>query len=338
MDILIDNKKISNISFDETGMNSFGYENINEVFFDVFEIRSKEFDLVKEKKGEFNGFPIIEMDLTVDNQIFKNVRFVLKEQNKISINPNLLDYTTAVVQESVTRKLKNGKTQKVTKKKKTITENTSLDIEKVKKDYKNIAGFESIENNKNELISSLRSEIIENIKQEIKMGVISEMMKTEIQSNFNTILDKKENNGKLTKIVESYNTSFRNEIIQLAEKLAKRESLRYVESGGGTNAVQYANGGTMNGTLVVNGTLSATHIVSPNSGKKVFDIVGNGVDQTFILSHNFNTRNVIVNVYEKATQAVVICYVEHTTLNTVTIDVGSILPDGQDLYTAVIIS
>lgn len=338
MDILIDNKKISNISFDETGMNSFGYENLNEVFFDVYEIQSKEFDLVKEKKGEFNGFPIIEMDLTVDDQIFKNVRFVLKEQNKISINPNLLDYTTAVVQEKVSKKPKKGKTSKVVKNKKPITENVSHDIEKVKKDYKNISGLDSVEKNKNDLVSSLKSEILENLKEEIKMGVISEMMKTEIQSNFNTILDKKENNGKLTRIVENYNTSFRNEIIQLAEKLAKRESLRYVESGGGTNAVQYANGGTMNGTLVINGTLSATHIVSPNSGKKVFDIVGNGVDQTFILSHNFNTRNVIVNVYEKATQAVVICYVEHTTLNTVTIDIGSIIPDGEDLYTAVIIS
>jgi len=353
VDILIDNKKISNISFDETGMNSFGYENINEVFFDIFEIKSKEFDLVKEKKGEFNGSPIIEMDLTVDNQIFKNVKFVLKEQSKISVNPNLLDYTTAIIKEKVSKKPKNKKSTKTTKPTKTskakkiIKEDVLPDLKETQEEYKKISGLESIEKNKNEFLSSLKSELLENIKQEIQMGVISEMMQSHIKSNFSDLLDENKNNGKLGKIFESYNTSFRNDIIQLSEKLAKRESLRYAESGGGSNATQYANGGTINGNLIINGTLSASHISSPDvigssggssTNKKVFNIVGDGINQQFILNHDFNTYDVMVTVYEKFTKAVVLCYVEHTTLNTVTIDVGSIIPNGQDLYTAVIIS
>jgi hypothetical protein len=87
--VLLDNHKISEYSFVEEGMNSLGYESLNEVFFDVYEIKSKYLDLVKEKKGDFNGNPIIEADLKIKDQIFKNVRFILTKENKVKINPNL---------------------------------------------------------------------------------------------------------------------------------------------------------------------------------------------------------------------------------------------------------
>ena len=99
MQVLLDNNTISEYSFIKEGMNSLGYENLNEVFFDVFEIKSKHLDLVKEKKGDFNGNPIIEVDLRIKNEIFKNVRFILKKESGIKINPNLLDYTKVVVYE-----------------------------------------------------------------------------------------------------------------------------------------------------------------------------------------------------------------------------------------------
>jgi hypothetical protein len=98
--VLLDNNTISEYSFIKEGMNSLGYENLNEVFFDVFEIKSKNLDLVKEKKGDFNGNPIIEVDLQIKNEIFKNVRFVLTKESGIKINPSLLDYTKVVVYEN----------------------------------------------------------------------------------------------------------------------------------------------------------------------------------------------------------------------------------------------
>ena len=53
MQILLDNNKISNFSIINDGMNTLGYESLNEVFFDVYEIKSNGLDLVKEKRGEF---------------------------------------------------------------------------------------------------------------------------------------------------------------------------------------------------------------------------------------------------------------------------------------------
>jgi hypothetical protein len=92
--ILLDNNKISNFSIIEDGMNSLGYENLNEVFFDVYVIKSNGIELIKEKKGEFNGNPIIEIDLHIKNKTYKNVQFVLTKENKININPNLLNNKT----------------------------------------------------------------------------------------------------------------------------------------------------------------------------------------------------------------------------------------------------
>lgn len=78
-------------------MNSFGYESLNEVFFDVFEIKGKNLEFIKEKKGDFNGDPIIELDLCIENQKYKNVRFVLKKNGIININPKLLDHLSATI-------------------------------------------------------------------------------------------------------------------------------------------------------------------------------------------------------------------------------------------------
>ena len=101
--ILLDNKKITNISFNENEMNSFGYESLNEVFFDVFEIKGKNLEFIKEKKGDLDGDPIVELDLCIENQKYKNVRFVLKKNGNVNINPKLLDHLSATVFEQSNR-------------------------------------------------------------------------------------------------------------------------------------------------------------------------------------------------------------------------------------------
>ena len=49
---------------------------------------------------------------------------------------------------------------------------------------------------------------------------------------------------------------------QVAEILSRYPNLGFTGGGGGTNAVQYAEGGTMNGNLTVNGTVNATTYLS----------------------------------------------------------------------------
>lgn len=298
-------------------MNSFGYENLDEVFFDVYQIKHKNVELVKEKKGEFNGNPIIELDLCIENEIFKNVRFLLKKQNGIFINPNLLDYSSVMVYE---------KTKKITKKviksipvvKKIIKEEI---IRKLPETHQVLKEETLIEKHKEEFFESVKGEIFDQFKNEIKQGIIAEMLKENLQSNFDSLLSENGNKNKLTKLFEQTNTVFRNEIIQLAEKLARRESMRFAESGGGTNAVQYSNGGLMDGSLTITNNLSAAQITANNitdtQGRELvsklsFNVIGDGTRNSYLLNHNLNSKKVIINTYDGTSDEIVIPYTQIT--------------------------
>ena len=233
-----------------------GYENLNEIFFDVFEIKSKNLDLVKEKKGDFNGNPIIEVDLRIKNEIFKNVRFVLTKENGIRINPNLLDYTKVVVYEKENKIIHTASI--IEKKVGTpvvITEKRSLKSKPILIE-KNL-----IEKTKEEFFESIKGEVLEELKREVKAGIIADLIKENLQTNFDSVIHDNGNKNKLQRILENFNNSFRKEFIDLAEKVSRREAMRYSESGGGTNAAQYANGGTMDGNLNVTGNIHSSSMM-----------------------------------------------------------------------------
>ena len=302
-------------------MNSLGYDSLNEVFFDVFEIKSKNLDLVKEKKGEFNGNPIIELDLRIKNETFKNVRFVLTKENKIKINPNLLDYTKVVVYEnknkikSPVRLIENP--QKKPKSLPVIEEQKTLKPKPI------IVEQSLIEKTKTIFFDSIKAEVLEELKREVKAGIISDLIKENLQSNFDSVITDNGNKNKLQRILENFNNSFRKEYIDLAEKVSKREALRYAESGGGTNATQYANGGTINGDLNINGNL----IVNDQMYiKKVIFDVGDSLQQSFVFTHNLNTKNILVNVQDTATNEIVIPYIKLIDENSLLIEF-SFIPD-----------
>lgn len=250
--VLLDNHKISEYSFVEEGMNSLGYESLNEVFFDVYEIKSKYLELVKEKKGDFNGNPIIEADLKIKDQIFKNVRFVLTKENKVKINPNLLDYTKVVIYENKNKIIPTPIVEKV---------ETPIPLVVKNKKYTKKPLIKEqclIEKTKAEFFDSIRGEVLEELKREVKAGIIADLIKESLQSNFDSVITDSGSRNKLHKIIENFNNSFRREYIDLAEKVSRREAMRIAEGGGGTNAVQYANGGVMNGDLTVNGNFQST--------------------------------------------------------------------------------
>lgn len=315
--VLLDNNNISNYTFIEEGMNSLGYESLNEVFFDVFEIKSKNLDLVKEKRGEFNGTPIIEADLRIKNEIFKNVRFVLTKENKTKINPNLLDYTKVVIYEnkskpSVSSVMLETPTKKEVK--------SPLIKEKKTVNPKSLVVEQSlIEKTKIEFLESIKGEVLAELKKEVKAGIISDLIKENLQLNFDSVITDNGNKNKLQRILENFNNSFRKEYIELAEKVSRREAMRYAESGGGTNAVQYANGGTMDGSLLITQNLTATNIIDTQNRELVsklsFDIIGDGTKNSYILNHNLNTYKILINVYDSNTKEIVLPYIVNSDEN-----------------------
>ena len=322
MQVLLDNKKISNFSFIQEGMNSLGYESLNEVFFDVFEIRSNGIDLIKEKKGDFNGLPIIELDLSIDNEVYKNVRFILKETKEISINPNLLDYTKAIVLEKSQPKI--PKVQKIKEQPKSKLESVVFKPKKIVTENKQVKKEKTLlEKTKEQFFDSIKGELLETIKEEIKVGIIADLLKDNIQSNFDNIVEEGSNQYKLQKLFSNENNKFRKELIDMSIKIARRESMRFAEGGGGTNATQYANGGVMNGDLTINGNLKIndqTYIK-----KAVFD-VGDGIEQSFIFNHNLNNKNIIVNVQDSITDEIVVPYIKLIDENSLLVEF-SFIPD-----------
>jgi hypothetical protein len=301
--VLLDNKKIKNISFTDGEMNSIGYENLNEVFFDVFEFYSNGIEFLKEKKGDFNGNPIIELDLNLENRIYKNVRFVLSKHSGVRINPKLLDHTNVMVYEETNRTHKIAKKELIIEKKKTEPKTV------IKKFPKNPISEEKklVKESRDEFYKSIKEELIDEIKKEVRSGIIAELLKSNIKDNFDSFLKEDSNQSELSTLFREENEKFRKDLIDVTQKIAKREALRFAESGGGTNATQYANGGTINGDLNINGNLIINDQLYI---KKVIFNVGDGVQQSFIFNHNLNNKNILVNVQDTSTNEIVIPYIK----------------------------
>lgn len=294
MQILLDDNKISNFSFTQEGMHTLGCQHLNEVFFDIFEIKNKDFQLIKEKKGEVNGKPIVEVDLFIDNVLYKNVQFVLNEQSKTSINKNLL------------RKLKNSLEKKSTNN--LVTENVeSYDSQALDK----------------QLVESVKRDLLKQLKDEIVLN---------LENNIDSLFSDTTSQNKLQKYLLAENNKFRKELIEVSEKIARRESLRITESGGGTNATQYANGGTINGTLNIDGAL----VVNGQNAVKIFTVLlGDGTNNTFTVNHALNSTNIIANVQDMSTGEIVLPYLKVVDSNNIRVDFSFVPPT--DSYKLIIV-
>lgn len=319
-------------------MNTLGYDNLDEVFFDVFQIRSKSFDLVKEKKGDFNGSPIVEVDLQIQDEIFKNVRFALTKENKISINPKLLDYANVVTFEKKQQKPVVIEKKEIVKPKKLIKE------KKIVKQQPIIQEQNLVNKTKEDFLKSIRSEILEEVKNEIKQGIISDLIRENVQSNFNNVINEDQNKSALDKILENYQTKFRAEYLELAQKIAKREAMRYTEGGGGTNATQYENGGNINGNLYGNAFISDNFLYKNGDRiikKDVRNISGTDfINGNYTLTHNLNTFDLSITLYYVNTDGsteTVFASILNDTLNTSQINFAN-QPDSNDNFKLVIIS
>lgn len=158
------------------------------------------------------------------------------------------------------------------------------------------------------------------IKQHIESAIL-QMLSNDKSDNF-------------TKFFDLYTEGFKRDMIKYTEKISRRETYRVMESGGGTNAAQYANGGTMDGNLVVTGEVNASHLagtlslsslqqdgatdgqvlgwnntlghwIPTSSNSKVSTFVGDGASSSFVIAHNRGTKLLIHQMYDATTFEVV---------------------------------
>lgn len=177
-------------------------------------------------------------------------------------------------------------------------------------------------------------------------AVPEDKMKQYIESAILQMLtnDKSEN---FTKFFDLYTEGFKRDMIKYTEKISRRETYRVMESGGGTNAAQFADGGTMNGNLNVNGDVHASNMLTGhislsslmgdgaidgqvlswneslnrwipyNDGGviKVVSTIGNNVDSTFNINHALNSIYLIHQVYDATTFEVVQPHIQNIDAN-----------------------
>jgi hypothetical protein len=117
--------------------------------------------------------------------------------------------------------------------------------------------------------------------------------------------------------------------VDLSQTSATTNSL--LISRGGTNASTEATART---NLAAGGTQGAG-VSTPALARKVTKAVGNGSDTSFTLVHAFNTREVMIQVYDTATYDTVIADTVRTDANTVTVSF-SVAPSSS-AYTVVVI-
>lgn len=118
-------------------------------------------------------------------------------------------------------------------------------------------------------------------------------------------------------------------------------AVNLAQSAAVTGQLPIANGGTNASTeatarqnLAAGGTQGAG-VSTPSLTRKVTKAVGNGVDTSFTLVHAFNTREVMIQVYDSSNYDTVIADTVRTDANTVTISF-SVAPSSS-AYTVVVI-
>lgn len=121
---------------------------------------------------------------------------------------------------------------------------------------------------------------------------------------FFSILDKKRDDPRIKKFFNYHSDLAKKELFAITEKFTREQMSRAMESGGGTNSVQYSNGGSMHGDLIIDGNLTVTGTSNIGTTKKVF-YIGNGTDNEYLLVHSLNTKDIFVTMYDSNDEMVI---------------------------------
>jgi len=214
---------------------------------------------------------------------------------------------------------------------------------KVKKEYEveQTDAFDSFLATLSEQLGNLKK-INQDIFEENLIYSQPEKLHTKTNTSVDTkkylnFLEELETIQKTTSSLPEENKDITNISSQINEELKKFKlqlGRMALEGGGGTNAVQYANGGYMDGDLLVSGDITALGRVMQDgndlsadiSNLKTFiqtnssdwdssgddqmkfaaDIIGDGVTTDFTFSHSLGTPDLVANVIDKETNAIVL--------------------------------
>lgn len=296
MAIFLDNKPIKDFGDTKEVINVLNCSSLHEVKNNLFLIKTNGETFLKEKVNTWKNNPVFEFNVLIDSKLHKNIKFVVSEKNETKLNHQQL---------GINRKPKTEEKPQILKEK-----------------------------------TQLLAKVSEP-EQKQETSINPELLKKMIFETFATLVNEDIKHPELEKFFDVYTEGFKQQFMQISEKISKREIYRAMESGGGTNAKQFAKGGTMEGDLTITGNLSVVgnsyiNLHPPDEvAKKVVFNVGDGINTDYTLSHNLNTRDILVSVIDTATNKVVYPLAQYTSLNDISLSFEN--PVSTNAYRAVVI-
>lgn len=139
-----------------------------------------------------------------------------------------------------------------------------------------------------------------------------------IEDEIFAIFDTKKDDPRIKRFFSYFSDQTKKEVHEINEKYSQQYFAKILETsgGGGTSnsAVDYAKGGTMEGDLTITNNLSVLgNIYGILNNKRVFNI-GNNIDTDYVLDHNFNTKDLVISVYD-SNDEIVLTSVKNINLN-----------------------
>lgn len=140
------------------------------------------------------------------------------------------------------------------------------------------------------------------------------------------VFDTKKDDPRFKRLFSYYSDQTKKEVHEINEKYAKQYMAKILETsgGGGTSnsAIDYSKGGTINGDLTITNNLSVLGtLYAQIDNKRVFNI-GNDTDTDYVLDHNFNTKDLVISVYD-SNDEIVLASIKNINLNQTLISFSS---------------
>ena len=374
MNILIDNKEIENFANTNESINVLSYKELEEVHDGIYLIKTHNNQtFLKEAKSTWKSKPVVEFNVLTGDRLFKSVKFVLEKREKTLLNYSALGISSrkSLMTEQTSRKLdiptetnaniyeerlksaldvniQNGKriiADAIDRQQehinKLVAEQVAAKVEQLTSDIIN-----DLVDTRSRIIKDLQEKVREEIimdilskKQEILHESINRISKMEdVVATCKQRVDEAAATDSATiKAIEEYKRAFDKELRNVRTTVA-----RVAESGGGTNAVQYANGGVMNGSLDITnnltvggnftGNISLSSLyqtgaineqvimwndaldswVPGDAVVKRMYYIGDGTSSSFTINHQLSSMDLIYQVYDNNTQEVVLPHIKNT--------------------------
>lgn len=134
-----------------------------------------------------------------------------------------------------------------------------------------------------------------------------------------SLLDNKKDDPRIKRLFSYYTDQTKKEVHEINERYSKQYLAKILETsgGGGTSnsAVDYGNGGTINGNLTITSNLSVLgQIYGGNTSNKSVYNIGNNIDTDYVIDHYLNTKDLVISLYDSEDE-MVLASVKNINLN-----------------------